>query len=80
MPLTTTKRQILHAAGQALKQTTGMGAKIHPTGRNPRVDQSISTASSRSMLMPATRIVSMSKKWNCSKLSALTCSLRAQNC
>src|SRR5215469_11493236 len=30
VPITTAERRILHAAGQALKQTTGIDAKIHP--------------------------------------------------
>ena len=31
MPMTTTERQILHTAGQALKQTTGIDAEIRRT-------------------------------------------------
>ena len=31
VPMTITERRILHAAGQALKQTTGIDAEIHPT-------------------------------------------------
>ena len=38
--MTTTERRILHAAGQALKQTTGIDAKIHPapTGQDRGAD------------------------------------------
>ena len=40
MPMTATERRLLHAAGQALKRTTGIDAEIHPapTGRNRGAD------------------------------------------